>query len=530
MEKHIRKILMRMSVIVTALVFLGVWQWDFIWHGIEHNIWVNSAIFLTIIAGCVIAFLNVAKLKNEIVAFEALQEMWEDARDGPERAAIDPLWRHYRCVEPGIVFQRPKILGHVYDLVTEEIARTKKFSISIETMQTLIHKIDVKLSEEKSLLSYMAGLLVFMGLIGTFMGLLKMVGSIGGILAGLQTMSGGDNGGDAFGQLLTQLQQPLGGMATGFASSLFGLFGSLVVGLLGRYAHQAASQLKVEFESWLAAVAQIDTHGASGATVAGGMSHADSSKMIKLLTDIAQSTAKAARAMDSAVVLLDRIAEVQGTVATSVTGLERQFDAQATFHDRLLSDLQQFQPVVPSLVELGAEMRGVGERISHRLDHGLRSIGETTSSMAEKLDIRQSELMDELGERQAAMLRSLSAEISRIQAQQQTGPAPDARLTELLTDLHQNLSSRPMTATVDMSRMETVFTEGLQELSRNMEAAFQAFSQVSRLVEREEPAAEDDISDFFQDSFTGGGDGQQPTIAAGAFAEALARRTAQSGK
>jgi hypothetical protein len=406
------------------------------------------------------------------------------------------------------------------------------------------------------------------------MGLLKMVGSIGGILAGLQSMSGGSNGGDAFGELLSQLQQPLGGMATGFASSLFGLFGSLVVGLLGRYAHQAASQLKVEFESWLAAVAQIDTHSSGATATGGGMSHADMTKMTKLLSDIAANTAKAGRALDATVVLLGKLAEGQGAIAGAVAQidqtmtattafqdavlvglgtmkptapalaelsgdvrgigerlaqLDRHMAGAAGFHESVLTELRTIRSAVPALTELGVEMRGVGDRISQHIDHGLRTIGETTDHMAEKLDIRQSELMDQLANRQATMLRNLSGEIARLQAA--SGPeAASPQLVDLLTRLHQDLSSRTVNATVDLSRMEEVMTDGFQEISRNMEAAFEAFAQVSRLAAKGEEKAEDDLSDFFPDDFVQTTETMQPTISAGAFAEALARRSAQAGK
>jgi hypothetical protein len=123
-------------------------------------------------------------------------------------------------------------------------------------MNTLVHKISQTIDDEKSLLGYMSGLLVFMGLIGTFIGLLHMVGSMGGIIGSLAG-SAEAAGPDAFQKLLGALQEPLKGMASGFAASLFGLFSSLVVGLLNRMAGQAAGVLKHEFESWLAGVVQI---------------------------------------------------------------------------------------------------------------------------------------------------------------------------------------------------------------------------------------------------------------------------------
>src|SRR6185437_6766532 len=97
------------------------------------------------------------------------------------------------------------------DLVTDELARTKKIRISVETMNTLVHKIGGTIDDEKSLLGYMSGLLVFMGL-------LHMVGSMGGIIGTLASSAGGSGGStDAFQQLLGALQEPLKGMASGFA-------------------------------------------------------------------------------------------------------------------------------------------------------------------------------------------------------------------------------------------------------------------------------------------------------------------------
>ena len=149
------------------------------------HVYVTGSILAAFGFAIVMAFIFVSKLKNEVIAFNALKEMWDDIRMGPTEQASDPLWRHYRCSRPGRLFRRPRLLGHAYDLVTEELARTKKIRISVETMNTLVHKISQTIDDEKSLLGYMSGLLVFMGLIGTFIGLLHMVGSMGGIIGSL---------------------------------------------------------------------------------------------------------------------------------------------------------------------------------------------------------------------------------------------------------------------------------------------------------------------------------------------------------
>jgi hypothetical protein len=258
MEKQIAQIRNKMIGLIAIIVLGSAWQWEFISEGVMAHVYTTGSILSAFGFSIVMAFIFVSKLTNEVIAFNALKEMWDDIRMGPTEQASDPLWRHYRCSRPGRLFRRPRLLGHAYDLVTDELARTKKIRISVETMNTLVHKISQTIDDEKSLLGYMSGLLVFMGLIGTFIGLLHMVGSMGGIIGTLASSTGGGAAGpEAFQQLLGALQEPLKGMASGFAASLFGLFSSLIVGLLNRMAGQAAGVLKHEFESWLAGVVQI---------------------------------------------------------------------------------------------------------------------------------------------------------------------------------------------------------------------------------------------------------------------------------
>ena len=279
-EKRIAAVRNKMIGTVVIILALGIWQNHFVMEGIAAHMEITLTILGTFAFSTVLAFVFVAKLKNEVVAFKALREMWDDIQHGNTRRSHSPAGRLERCHSPAQVFQRPRLLGHAYELVTEELARTKKIRVSVETMNTLVHSVESSINDEKSLITYLSGLLVFMGLIGTFIGLLHMVGSIGGIIGSLAGSASGSDSSGAFGELLSALQEPLKGMASGFAASLFGLFSSLVVGLLGRFAGQAAGVLKSEFEGWLASVVQIGSeeeeasaqHGAlpAGATVSGG--------------------------------------------------------------------------------------------------------------------------------------------------------------------------------------------------------------------------------------------------------------------
>ena len=170
----------------------------------------------------------------------------------------------------------------------------------------------------------MSGLLVFMGLIGTFIGLLHMVGSMGGIIGTLASSAGGAGSTDAFQQLLGALQEPLKGMASGFAASLFGLFSSLVVGLLARFAGQAAGVLKHEFESWLAGVVQIgDEEDQEGQRAPGTLASeaVRVESLVRTVGDILADYSKVAASFDQTVRVLGDIQRGQlhqGKVIESV--------------------------------------------------------------------------------------------------------------------------------------------------------------------------------------------------------------------
>lgn len=182
MEKKIAAIRYKMIGTVALVLGLGIWQSHFVLEGIAAHVEVTLTILATFAFSVVLAFIFVSKLNNEIIAYKALREMWDDIQHGANSPTRDPLWRHYRCIQPARIFQRPRLLGHAYELVTDELARTKKMRVSVETMNTLVHTVDEAINNEKSLIIYLSGLLVFMGLIGTFIGLLHMVASIGGII------------------------------------------------------------------------------------------------------------------------------------------------------------------------------------------------------------------------------------------------------------------------------------------------------------------------------------------------------------
>jgi hypothetical protein len=132
------------------------------------------------------------------------------------------------------------------------LSRNSAASLSTTSMRTMLDSIATRLDESRDVSRYLVGLLVFLGLLGTFWGLLETIGSIGSTIQGLDAAGGNSN--DVLNALKQGLSAPLAGMGTAFSSSLFGLSGSLVLGFLDLQAGRAQNRFYVELENWLSSV------------------------------------------------------------------------------------------------------------------------------------------------------------------------------------------------------------------------------------------------------------------------------------
>lgn len=238
-----------MAFVLFVFVALAAWQLEFVVRSIEANVHLNMTIICTFIFGAGLAFRSVLSLRNEMVALKALQVQYKDAGSHPDG-----------CFDrPATVFKSPDLLGHAFRLISDELTKPKKLMLPPSTVKMLVEGVDMRIDDRKSALTYIVGLLVFLGLIGTFVGLMQTVGSVGDIIGSLSF--GGEGGpsiDEAFQGLIADLKGPLVGMATGFSSSLFGLLCSLTLGLMERFGTAAHRILPLEFESWLTNVTQLD--------------------------------------------------------------------------------------------------------------------------------------------------------------------------------------------------------------------------------------------------------------------------------
>ena len=152
----------------------------------------------------------------------------------------------FRLGDPGLAVKRPPVLLAPMAAILR--SRAGRMTISAQMMRGILDSIATRLDEARDVSRYMTGLLVFLGLLGTFWGLIETVTSVGGVIQGLKAT------GDAasmFDALRGGLAAPLSGMGISFSSSLFGLAGSLVLGFLDLQSSGAQNRFYTELEDWL---------------------------------------------------------------------------------------------------------------------------------------------------------------------------------------------------------------------------------------------------------------------------------------
>ena len=177
----------------------------------------------------------------------------------------------FRIADPGLAVARhPTLLAPMAAILGGE--RTGRMTITQQTMRHLLDSIATRLDEARDISRYMTGLLVFLGLLGTFWGLIETVGSVGKVIDGLKV--GGDSGA-LFDTLKEGLAAPLGGMGISFSSSLFGLAGSLILGFLDLQSSQAQNRFYTDLEDWLATtVREYASEGGAAGTASGDLQNA----------------------------------------------------------------------------------------------------------------------------------------------------------------------------------------------------------------------------------------------------------------
>lgn len=198
-------------------------------------------------------------------------------------------WVNHVSGADGRTLARPPVLlAPMASVVGDPSSRA---SLSVATTRSLLDSISARLDENRELVRYLAGLLVFLGLLGTFWGLIDTVNSVGRIIGSLRS---GSDASVLFDELKTNLAAPLSGMGVSFSASLFGLAGSLVLGFLDLQAGQAQNRFYTELEDWLATAASPEGPAAATGTDVSGEVAAALDRLTAALTENQSGTGAAA--------------------------------------------------------------------------------------------------------------------------------------------------------------------------------------------------------------------------------------------
>lgn len=234
--------LVRMLVFLTLVVFLASILHRQLLTSFMTNPGLNGLIVGVLCLGVIYAFRQVMRLYPEI--------RWVNA---------------FRISDPGLaISHQPKLLAPMATMLRD---RTGSLSLSTGSMRSIMDSIGSRLDEARDTGRYLVGLLVFLGLLGTFWGLLATIQSVGLAISALDTSA--QESVAVFDDLKTGLAAPLAGMGTAFSSSLLGLAGSLILGFLELQASHAHNRFYNELEEWLSGITELTPGGSPENEVAG---------------------------------------------------------------------------------------------------------------------------------------------------------------------------------------------------------------------------------------------------------------------
>ena len=168
---------------------------------------------------------------------------------------------NFRISDPGLTMDNAPVMLAPMAMMLRR--RQGQAAISATAMRSILDSIGSRLDESRETTRYLVGLLIFLGLIGTFWGLLITTGSVSETIRALNT--DGKETAQVFQELKTSLEAPLSGMSTAFSASLLGLAGSLILGFLDIQAGQAQSRFYNELEEWLSTFTESRGDAGDGA-------------------------------------------------------------------------------------------------------------------------------------------------------------------------------------------------------------------------------------------------------------------------
>ena len=358
-----RKYLIRMIVFVVAVFALSGVLFMPLQDAFMANAPLNGLIIGVLLLGIIYNFQQVLMIYPEVSWIENFR------KDSAPSSEVHP----------------PKLLGPMATMLGEHKDR---LSLSTLAMRSLLDGIVSRLDESRDISRYTIGLLIFLGLLGTFWGLLETVSSISNVIGGL-SIDGGDIAA-VFADLKRGLKAPMAGMGTAFSSSLFGLAGSLALGFLDLQANQAQNRFYNDLEDWLSTVTRLAT-----SSLALEMDQPIPAYVQALLEQTAESLENLQRT-------ITRGEESRISVNTNVMALSEKLET-------LTDHMQTEQALMKSMADMQVEMKPILARLaSGSFADGM---DDATRSHIRNLDVYLTRLTEELSQGREELIQQFRSEI-----------------------------------------------------------------------------------------------------------------------
>ncbi|WOI16447.1 biopolymer transporter ExbB [Sulfitobacter sp. LC.270.F.C4] len=334
------------------------------------NPWLNGVIIFVFVVGVLACFYQVTQLIGSVRWIE------DFAADNAEPDA-----------------QPPQLLAPLASLLRQRGARMQ---VSTASTRSILNSVASRIDEVREITRYIVNMLIFLGLLGTFYGLATTVPAVVDTIRSLAPGEG-EAGVDVFGRLMTGLEAQLGGMGVAFGSSLLGLAGSLVVGLLELFAGHGQNRFYQELEDWLSSITRVGL--TSGDDV--GDQNIMASVMDQMVEQMAEMQQMFTQSDVSRAMVDDKLGKLADAVDRMTTRMEHDtttnnaLDRVADGQDRLIAVL---------------EGQVAGEGIDAESRMRLRSIDVQMLRILEEISAGRQETMAEFRKDISLLAKALSGQ------------------------------------------------------------------------------------------------------------------------
>ena len=230
----------RMILLLIIVIIISYLIYEPLKDAFEGNREINSLIIFTFLMGVLLSFRQTFRLSKEKNWLQFVKKNNIFFPDNNKSSKI-----------------KPELLAPIATLLIEN--QNNNSSLTANSLSTILGGVSSRLDENRDIIRYIIGLLVFLGLLGTFWGLLQTISSVSSVIQSLDVSVNGDNNANFFDKIIKGLNAPMEGMSTAFSSSLFGLGTSLILGFLDLQVSQANNRFFNELEDWLSQKAIFTT-------------------------------------------------------------------------------------------------------------------------------------------------------------------------------------------------------------------------------------------------------------------------------